>query len=179
MKSFAIATFAAVAVAFPHYEVAPVYNATSSSVEVPGYSTPVASSSSKVEYSATTIECSGPTEVPVAPGYTYTYSGSETTTLTFSYPVSPPAGGYTPVPVVPTEVPSVPTEVPEVPSYPTGNGTVPQPPAGTAAPAPPSPTGTGSYTVPSPSAPAPEFPGAAGKSGLSLLAVAGALAAFL
>lgn len=43
--------------------------------------------------------------------------------------------------------------------------------------APPPAAGTGSYT---PGQPAPsEFPGAAGKTGLSMLAVAGALAAFL
>lgn len=165
MKSFAIAAFAAVAVAFPQYEVAPAYNTTS--VEKPAYSTPAvpsyvaSSSSAKYSYAATTVECSGPTEVPVGPSYTFTYTGTETTTLTFSYPVSAPAGEYTPAPVAP--------------SYPTSNGTAPSVPAGTA----PAATGTGSYTVPSPSAPATEFPGAAGKTGLSMLAVAGALAAFL
>lgn len=175
MKSFAIAAFVAVAAAAPQYEVAPPAYNTSSAVETPAYSTPVsvpsyAASSSSVEYSATTVECSGPTEVPVGPSHTYTYTGTEKTTLTFSYPVSVPATGYTPAPVAPS-----------APAYPTSNGTVPSAPAasypaGTAAP---KPSGTGSYTVPSPSKPATEFPGAAGKTGLSLLAVAGALAAFL
>ncbi|KAL5435910.1 hypothetical protein PMIN06_004688 [Paraphaeosphaeria minitans] len=174
MKCFAIAAFAAVAVAVPQYEVAPpAYNTTS--VETPAYSTPAvpsyaaSSSSAKYSYSATTVECSGPTKIPVGPSHTFTYTGTETTTLTFSYPVSAPAGEYTPAPVVPS-----------VPSYPTSNGTVPSAPAGTApAGTAPAATGTGSYTVPSPSAPATEFPGAGAKSGLSLLAVAGALAAFL
>jgi hypothetical protein len=127
MKSFAIAAFVAVAAAVPQYEVAPpAYNSTSA-VETPAYSTKVEEpaysaapvpTTSSVEYHATTIECSGPTEVPVGPSYTYTYTGSETTTLTFSYPASYPAGEYTPVPVVPS-----------VPVYPTGNATVPAPPA--------------------------------------------------
>jgi hypothetical protein len=104
-------------------------------------------------------------QVPVGPSYTFTYTGTETTTLTFSYPVSAPVGGYTPAPVAPS-----------APVYPTSNGTVPSAPAGTAAPT-PAPSGTGAYT---PGTPSPtEFPGAAGKTGLSLLAVAGALAAFL
>lgn len=175
MKSFAVAAFAAVAAAFPQYEVAPpAYNSTSA-VETPAYSTPAipsysAAPSSSAEYStsATTVECSGPTEIPVGPSYTFTYTGSETTTLTFSYPVSAPAGEYTPAPVAPS-----------APAYPTTNGTVPSAPAasypaGTAAP---SPSGTGAYT---PGTPAPtEFPGAAGKTGFSMLVVAGALAAFL
>lgn len=173
MKSFAVAAFVAVAAAVPQYEIAPpAYNTTS--VEKPAYSTAVVSSSaysvapssSKVEYHATTVECSGPTEVPVGPSYTYTYTGTASTTLTFSYPASAPAGAYTPAPVVPS-----------APAYPTSNGTVPAPPAGTGSPAPPPAAGTGSYT---PGKPAPsEFPGAAGKTGLSMLAVAGALAAFL
>lgn len=172
MKSFAVAAFVAVAAAVPQYEVAPpAYNSTSS-VETPVYSTKVeepsysaAPTTSSVEYHATTIECSGPTEVPVGPSYTYTYTGSETTTLTFSYPASYPVGEYTPVPVVPS-----------VPVYPTGNATVPAPPA-TGAPAPP--TGTGSYTTPSNPPETSLFPGAAGKTGLSMFAVAGALVAFL
>ncbi|KAJ4347006.1 uncharacterized protein N0V89_010940 [Didymosphaeria variabile] len=176
MKSFAIAAFVAVAAAAPQYEVAPPAYNTSSAVETPAYSTPVAipsysaASSSSVEYSATTVECSGPTEVPVGPSYTFTYTGSETTTLTFSYPVSAPAGEYTPAPVAPS-----------APAYPTSNGTVPSAPSASypAGTAPGAPSATGSYAVPSPSAPATEFPGAAGKTGLSMLAVAGALAAFL
>lgn len=130
MKSFAVAAFVAVAAAVPQYEVAPpAYNTTS--IEKPAYSTPVevssaysaAPTSSKVEYSATTVECSGPTEVPVGPSYTFTYTGTASTTLTFSYPVSAPAGEYTPAPVVPS-----------APAYPTSNGTVPAPPAGTGSP---------------------------------------------
>lgn len=168
MKSFAIVAFAGAAVAFPQYEAAPV-NSTSVAYSTPAMPSYVASasSSSAPSYQATTVQCSGPTEIPVGPSYTYTYTGSESTTLTFSYPVSAPVGEYTPVPVVPS--------VPSVPSYPTSNGTTPAPPAGTA---PPAATGTGSYTVPSPSAPV-NFPGAGAKTGLSMLAVAGALAAFL
>lgn len=131
MKSFAIAAFVAVAAA--QYDVAPPAYNTSSAVETPVYSTSVEvpsysaapSSSSSAEYHATTVECSGPTEIPVGPSYTYTYTGSETTTLTFSYPASAPAGEYTPAPVVPS-----------VPVYPTSNGTVPS------APAPSYPAGT-------------------------------------
>lgn len=123
MKSFAIAAFVAVAAAVPQYEVAPPAYNTSSAVETPSYSTPVPVPS----YAATTVECSGPTEVPVGPSYTFTYTGSETTTLTFSYPVSAPAGEYTPAPVAPS-----------APAYPTSNGTVPSAvpsyPAGTAVP---------------------------------------------
>jgi hypothetical protein len=109
-------------------------------------------------------------QIPVGPSYTFTYTGTSTTTLTFTYPISAPAGGYTPAPVAPS-----------APVYPTSNGTVPSAPAasypaGTAAPT-PAPSGTGAYT---PGTPSPtEFPGAAGKAGLSMLAVAGALAAFL
>jgi len=170
MKYFAVAAFVAVAAA--QYDVAPPsYDTTS--VVVPVYSTPsvpeYSASVSSVESSTTTVECTGPTEIPVGPSYTFTYTGTETTTLTIPYPVSAPVGGYTPAPVVPS-----------APAYPTSNGTVPSAPApsypaGTAAP--PPPAGTGAYT---PGNPAPtEFPGAAGKTGLSLLAVAGALAAFL
>jgi hypothetical protein len=70
MKSFAVAAFVAVAAAFPQYEVAPpAYNTTS--VEVPVYTTPAASSyavssSSYAVSSATTVECSGPTEVCIS-----------------------------------------------------------------------------------------------------------------
>jgi hypothetical protein len=107
-----------------------------------------------------------------------TYTVTEATTLTITdcpcTVIETPSG--TPyVPVVPSETPEVPVptskapEVPEVP-YPSSNGT---------APAPVYPTGTG---APAPSSSAPvEFPGAASHMGASgaLLAVAGALAAFL
>jgi hypothetical protein len=80
------------------------------------------------------------------------------------------------VPEVSTYVPAHPTTVISgVPSYPTSNGTIPGAPA-------PYPTGTGAPGVPTtgPATPTPtEFPGAAGKAGLSLLAVAGALVAYL
>lgn len=164
MKSFAVAAFVAVAAAFPQYEVAPV-NSTSVAYEAPSSSSAgYVASTSSAEYQKTTFECSGPTEVPVAPGYTYTYTGSSSTTLTFSYPVATPPAGYQPTPIAPA---------PSAPAYPTSNGTVPAPPA--------PPAGTG-YTPgkPAPSSPpTEEFPGAAGKTGLSMLAVAGALAAFL
>jgi len=81
--------------------------------------------------------------------------------------------------VAPTTAPEVPATTapapttypaaPPAPVYPTANGTAPAPPS--------YPTGTGAPTT---GAPTPtEFPGAAGKAGLSLLAVAGALAAYL
>jgi hypothetical protein len=159
MKSFAVAAFVAVAAAFPQYEAAPV-NSTSVAYEPTSSSAGYGASTSSAEYQKTTFECSGPTEVPVAPGYTYTYTGSSSTTLTFSYPVATPPAGYLPTPIAPA---------PSAPAYPTSNGTAP-------APAPPAGTAPG-YT---PGKPEPsEFPGAAGKTGLSMLAVAGALAAFL
>ena len=174
MKSFAIVAFAGAAVAFPQYEAAPV-NSTSVAYSTPAVPSYVASasSSSAPSYQATTVQCSGPTEIPVGPSYhphlqvCASAPSVELLIDSHSYPVSAPVGEYTPVPVVPS--------VPSVPSYPTSNGTTPAPPAGTA---PPAATGTGSYTVPSPSAPV-NFPGAGAKTGLSMLAVAGALAAFL
>ncbi|KAF2240844.1 hypothetical protein BU26DRAFT_192681 [Trematosphaeria pertusa] len=87
--------------------------------------------------------------------YNYTAPPTESTTLTITNcpcTISKPV--YTP------------------PYYPPGNSSAPYVPA---------PTGTGVPTSVYPtSTPTPsEFPGAAGKAGLSLLAVAGALAAFL
>jgi hypothetical protein len=66
------------------------------------------------------------------------------------------------------------TVVPGAPAYPTGNATVPTYPSGTgAAPGTPSGTAPGAPSTPT------EFPGSAGKAGLSLLAIAGALVAYL
>ena len=83
---------------------------------------------------------------------------------TLTYPVAPTSAPEVPTTYAPAPQPT--TAVPVAPVYPTGNATVPVYPTGTSAPT----TGT----------PAPtEFPGAAGKAGLSLLAVAGALVAYL
>lgn len=115
--------------------------------------------------SAYTTVCPGPTEIPIAPGSTITVTEATTLTITdcpctITKPVETPS--YAPAPVVPSSAPA--------PYYPPGNSSSTAPaPSGTA-PTSVYPTGT-----PSPS----EFPGAAGKTGLSLLAVAGALAAFL
>jgi len=150
MKSFAaVAAFVAAANALAYNTTAP-----------PTYET--------ITTSAYTTVCPGPTEIPIAPGSTITVTEATTLTITncpctITKPVETPT--YTPAPVVPSSA---------APYYPPGNSsaTVPVPvpaPSGTA-PTSVYPTGT-----PSPS----EFPGAAGKAGLSLLAVAGALAAFL
>jgi hypothetical protein len=97
----------------------------------------------------TTIYCEGPTTIPVGPSYTITVT--EPTSLTITYPVGP---SYTPAPPKPV--------------YPSSNGTAPYP------------TGTAAPTQPSGTAAPTEFPGSAtGRAGLSLLAVGGALAAFL
>lgn len=155
MKSFAaIAAFVAAANAYAYnYTAAPVYETTIVS-----------------EY---TTVCPGPTEIPIGPSSTITVTEATTLTITncpctISKPVSTPAASvpagssvYTPAPVAPSSA---------APYYPSGNASVPAVyPTGTSAS---TPAGT---STPSPS----EFPGAAGKAGLSLLAVAGALAAFL
>lgn len=83
---------------------------------------------------------------------------------TISEPVKPTYAPSTPV-YTPPVVPSAPAPV-----YPSSNGTVPAPPAATGTqPAPPA----GTTAAP------PAFTGAASKMGVSLLGVAGVLAAFL
>ncbi|KAF2687898.1 hypothetical protein K458DRAFT_414969 [Lentithecium fluviatile CBS 122367] len=152
MKSFiAVAAFVAAANAYAYNTTTPV---------VP----PVYETTTVSDY---TTVCPGPTEIPVGPSSTITVTEATTLTITdcpctITYPVVP-----TTAPEVPTTYPVIPSSV--APVYPTANGTVPAPvyPTGTSVP-----TTTG--------APAPtEFPGAAGKAGLSLLAVAGALVAYL
>jgi hypothetical protein len=155
MKSFAaVAAFVAAANAY-------AYNTTS--VAPPAYETITTS-----EY---TTVCPGPTEIPIGPSSTITVTEATTLTITncpctITKPVAPTeTPGYTPpAPVAPSSAPA--------PYYPPGNSSAPYVPAPTATGVPTSvyPTGT-----PSPS----EFPGAGAKTGLSLLAVAGALAAFL
>lgn len=158
MKSFAaVAALVAVANAYAYNT-----NTTSTPVAPPTYETTTVSHFTTV--------CAGPTEIPVGPSSTITVTEATTLTVTdcpctLTYPVMPTEVPSTYVPVHPT------TAAPPAPVYPTSNGTVPAPPA------PVYPTGTGAPTtgVPAPT----EFPGAAGKAGLSLLAVAGALAAYL
>jgi hypothetical protein len=127
--------------------------------------------------------CEGPTEIPVGPSSTITVTGHTTVIVTdcpctLTYPVAPTTAPAAPSSYAPSEssseAPAVPTTAaPVAPVYPTGsNGTAPAAPTGSGA----APT-TGAPTT---GAPTPtEFPGAAGKAGLSLVAVAGALAAFL
>jgi hypothetical protein len=153
MRSFAVvASFVAAANAYAYNYTTPA---------APVYVTTVVS-----EY---TTVCPGPTEIPVGPSSTITVTEATTLTVTdcpctVTYPAeSTPA--YTP----PAYTPVAPSSSP-APYYPSGNASVPVYPTGTTAPTTPAGTST-----PSPS----EFPGAAGKAGLSLLAVAGALAAFL
>lgn len=164
MKSFAaVAAFVAAANAYAYNTTMPV--------APPAYETTTVSHFTTV--------CPGPTEIPVGPSSTITVTEATTLTVTdcpctLTYPVAPtetPA-----VPEVPSSAPVYPTSAPVVPTtaapvYPTANGTAP------VVPPPSYPTGTGAPTT---GAPTPtEFPGAAGKAGLSLVAVAGALAAFL
>ncbi|PVH96354.1 hypothetical protein DM02DRAFT_659259 [Periconia macrospinosa] len=159
MKSFAAIFFAAAASAAVYQPVAinsttpapPVYKTT----VVPQYTT-VCEAGATVTY--------GPSS--------YSTVSKHTTLTVPSYTI------VTPVPTAPVEskpatsapyTPVKPSDKPVAPVYPTSNGT---------APAAPLPTGTAAPGAPG-STPAPAFPGAAGKTGLSLLAVAGALAAFL
>lgn len=154
MKSFvAIAAFVAAANAY-------AYN-TTTPLPPPVYETTTVS-----DY---TTVCAGPTEIPVGPSSTITVTEATTLTITdcpctITYPVAP-----TTAPEVPsTYVPVVPSSV--APVYPTANGTVSASSV--------YPTGTSAPTTAAPVSPT-EFPGAAGKAGLSLLAVAGALVAYL
>ncbi|KAF2746895.1 hypothetical protein M011DRAFT_468182 [Sporormia fimetaria CBS 119925] len=122
-----------------------------------------------VTVSEYTTYCPGPTEITQG---TKTYTVTESTTLTITD--CPCTITKTPEVPYPTEtltpeVPEYPTShVPQVPHYPTANSTVAPPPAGTGYP-----------SEPSASAPSEEFPGAASQMGVGLLAVIGALAAFL
>lgn len=155
MRSFAaIAGFVAAANAWAYNYTAP-----------PTYETTVVS-----EY---TTVCPGPTEIPIGPGKTITVTESTTLTIT-NCPCTISKPVYTPAP-------SSPAYTPAPPVYPTSSPAPYYPPGNSSAPYVPAPTGTGVPTSVYPtSTPTPsEFPGAAGKAGLSLLAVAGALAAFL
>lgn len=176
MRSFAvIAGFAAAANAYAYGY--PAYNTSSSAVESSSSAyetkyTPVPVSSkyeeapaytTKVVTELTTV-CPEPTTITYG---TKTYTVSTSTTLTI-----------TDCPCTVTE-PAKPTKTPVHSSYapppyhpapyPSQNSTKPHVPAG--------PTGTGYPTTTKPTS--PEFTGAAAQAGVGLLAVAGALAAFL
>jgi len=172
---FTIAAAALVGAATASYEVyppaPPAYN-TTTAVETPVYpvETPVEYPTETPAYSTPEVPvyvtkttdvyetfCPGPTTITTN---SKTYTVTEATTLTITdCPCTYVEETKTPEVPVPTYVP----EVPEVP-YPSKNVTSAAP---TVAP-------TGSYT-----APPPDFTGAAAKVGTGLLAVAGALVAFL
>ncbi|KAF2631812.1 hypothetical protein BU25DRAFT_488355 [Macroventuria anomochaeta] len=159
----------------------PVYSAGYPVSSAPGY--PVASSSVKYEeypvtstkvVKETTFVCATPTVV------TYeekTYSVTKATTLTVSsYTTTvvkttktPEAEKPSSKPQTPVYSASIPPVAPSHAPYPSKNATVPHSaPQGTA-------TGYPTSTKPS----TPEFTGAAAQAGVGLLAVVGALAAFL
>lgn len=202
MRSFAvIAGLAASANAYAYGY--PAYNETSSAPSYPAVSTPagypvygapssapvgypVASSpagypvSSKApeypSYTTTTVKglttvCPEPTTLKVG---TKTYTVTKSTTIvdndceyTTTVPVKP-----TPTPVKPSSAPapvkpsSAPAPPPVVPVYPSKNGTAPTYPVA---------TGTPTSTKPAPS----QFTGAAAQTGAAMLAIVGAVAAFL
>ncbi|KAF9696321.1 hypothetical protein EKO04_005324 [Ascochyta lentis] len=197
MRSFAVLAMAASASAYAYN---PTYNVSSSAVEsyavsTPAYAAstpvyaassapayPVASSSAKYEeypvtstkvVEETTFVCPEPTVV------TYeekTYSVTKATTLTVSsYTTTVVKTTHTPEAEKPSskaQTPvysaSVPPVAPSHAPYPSKNVTVSTAPQGTA-------TGYPTSTKPS----TPEFTGAAAQAGVGLLAVVGALAAFL
>lgn len=161
-------------VAPPSYETskAPAYPVSSQPAygAYPVSSAPGYAVSAPPTYTTTTVKglttvCEGPTTISVG---TKTYTVTKSTTLidddcvyTTSYPVKPtPVVGKPSVPVVP--VISTPAVVP----YPSKNATVPTYPVGTAAP-------TSSKPAP------PQFTGAAAQTGAAMLAIVGAVAAFL
>ena len=152
----------------------PVYNAPSSSA--PAYGAyPVSSKAPEYpSYTTTTVKglttvCPEPTTVTYG---TKTYTVTKSTTLvdddceyTTTVPVKPH-----PTPVKPSSAypvkPSAPAPPPVAPVYPSKNGTAPTYPVA---------TGTPTSTKPAPS----QFTGAAAQTGAAMLAIAGALAAFL
>jgi hypothetical protein len=190
MRSFAVvAGFAAAANAYAYGY--PAANTTSVAPPVYQVSTPagyaVSSapaygvSSAPPAYHTTTIKglttvCPGSTTLTVG---TKTYTVTKSTTIidndceyTTTIPVKP-----TPVPgksSAPASVPAKPSSVvvppahgtPVVPVYPSKNGTAPTYPVGTGVP---------TSTRPSPS----QFTGAAAQTGAAMLAIVGAVAAFL
>lgn len=176
MRSFAVIGFAAAvnaaAYGYPAQNttsVAPVYQAPSSQA---GYVAP-SSAVGYPAYTTTTIKglttvCNGPTTISVG---TKTYTVTKSTTLvdndcvyTTTVPVKP-----TPTPVKPSSAPVVPpvySSKPPVVPYPSKNGTAPTYPVATGVP---------TSTKPSPS----QFTGAAAQTGAAMLAIVGAMAAFL
>jgi hypothetical protein len=196
MRSFAvIAGFAASANAYaygyPAYNsssvAAPAYPAVSTPAGYPVASTPagypaVSSpagypvSSKAPEYTTKVITglttvCPQPTTITYA-GNTYTVKSSTTLIVTdcvttTTVPVKPSSAPVKPssAPAVPVYTPGVSAPAPVVP-YPSKNGTAPTYPVGTAAP---------TSTKPSPS----QFTGAAAQTGAAMLAIVGAVAAFL
>jgi hypothetical protein len=191
MRSFAVvAGFAAAANAYAYgypaqnstSPAAPAYPAVSTPAGYPVPSPPAYGvSSAPPSYTTTTIKglttiCPGSTTLTVG---TKTYTVTKSTTIidndceyTTTIPVKP-----TPIPGKPSSAPVVKPSVtpvagtpavgtpPAVP-YPSKNGTVPTYPVGTAAP---------SSTKPPPS----QFTGAAAQTGAAMLAIVGAVAAFL
>lgn len=154
----------------------PVYGAPSSSA--PAYGAyPVSSKAAEYpSYTTTTVKglttvCPEPTTLKVG---TKTYTVTKSTTIvdddceyTTTVPVKP-----TPTPVKPSSVPapvkpsSAVAPPPVHPVYPSKNGTAPTYPVA---------TGTPTSTKPAPS----QFTGAAAQTGAAMLAIVGAMAAFL
>jgi hypothetical protein len=178
---FTIAAAAIVAGASAHeygYGYPPAVPVNSTSVASYPADTPSSSAYVPVVVTKTVSEytsyCPGPTTITEGSS---TYTVTEATTLTI--PCGKCVITTTETPGYPTptatitassvEVPSYPSsEVPAPAPYPTaGNGTIPSS----------YPTGTGA--VPAPSNPPTEFPGSASQMGVGMLAVVGAIAAFL
>lgn len=177
MRSFAVIGFAAAANAaaygYPTVNTTSVAPPTYPAVSSPaGY--PVSVVSSAPVYKTTVVTglstVCGPTTLSVG---TKTYTVTKSTTIVDKdcvYTTSYPAVKPTPEPVKPSSaVPNKPSAPPVVVPYPT-NGTAPAPPAGTAPPAAPP-----ASTKPAP----PQFTGAAAQTGAALMAIVGAVAAFL
>lgn len=185
---------------YPAYPVssAPAYAASSAAPEYPAY--PVESSAAP-EYAASSAAPEYPVVYSSAPAYTTTKVvtglttvcpepttvtyGSKTYTVSTSTTLIDEECEYTTTEVVkPTPAPVMTpvhseyappkytSAAPPAPMYPSSNGTVPQVPAGTAAPSGSKP----SSTKPS----SPEFTGAASKATVGgFMAIAGVIAAFL
>jgi hypothetical protein len=177
MRSFAVvAGFAAAANAMAYGYPAqnatsvapPTYPAVSSPAGYPVVSSPAGYPASTPagypSYTTTTVTglttvCPTPTTLTVG---TKTYTVTKSTTI-----VDEKCEYTTTVPVKPTPTPVKPSSVaPPVVPYPSKNGTVPTYPAGTGVP---------TTTKPAPS----QFTGAAAQTGAAMLAIVGAVAAFL
>jgi hypothetical protein len=198
MRSFAVvAGFAAAANAYaygypaynttsvapPTYETskAPEYPAYPASSSAPGYPAyPVSSKAPEYpSYTTTTVKglttvCAEPTTLKVG---TKTYTVTKSTTIidndceyTTTVPVKP-----TPTPVKPSSAPVKPSSVPVVPVVSSKPPVVPYPSKNGTAPTYPVATGVPTSSKPAP----PQFTGAAAQTGAAMLAIVGAVAAFL